>query len=386
MAHRSDLGGALAYAPMSNALPTSDPIRKRLYAFPRMVADLLRSLFADEDLGADYGTLEKLPAEYVGNAFQQRRGDTAWRAARPQRGPRRRLAPRAGDAGIPVKQPIRCHGAAGAGVHRTAVRRTAAHRQPQARRTLPPVLPIVLYNGEAPWRPATEMRDLIAKPSAVLAPYQPSQRHVVLDERRVTAEELKLHGLTLAMTQLEQSGSVADLAHVARRLTALLSAGERELRRTFADWLRVLERRLGSGERTWQPTDDLSLEDMTVSLEERVAEWPKPYIRQGISLGREEGREEGISLGREEGISLGREQGISLGREQGISLGREQGIEHERQMLRRMASVRFGAAIGDRLAAAIGAEADPQRLMDVAEAIVRCTTASELLREVGTFG
>ena len=62
---------------MSNALPTSDPIRKRLYAFPRMVADLLRSLFADEDLGADYDTLERLPTEYVGNAFQQRRGDTA---------------------------------------------------------------------------------------------------------------------------------------------------------------------------------------------------------------------------------------------------------------------------------------------------------------------
>ena len=231
---------------------------------------------------------------------------------------------------------------------------------------LPPVLPIVLYNGDAPWRPAKEMRDLIAKPSAVLAPYQPSQRHFVLDERRVTAEELKLHGLTLAMAQLEQSRSVEDLAHVARRLTALLSAGERELRRTFADWLRVLERRLGSGKRTRQPTDDLSLEDMTVSLEERVAEWPKPYIRQG----REEGRREGISLGREQGISLGREQ------------AREQGIEHERQMLRRLASVRFGAAIGDRLAAAIVAETDPQRLMDVAEAIVRCTTGSELLREI----
>ena len=109
---------------------------------------------------------------------------------------------------------------------------------------------------------------------------------------------------------------------------------------------------------------------MTVSLEERVAEWPKPYIRQG----------------REEGISLGREEGISLGREQGISLGREQGIEHERQMLRRLASVRFGVAIGDRLAAAIGAEADPQRLMDVAEAIVRCATGGELLREIRSSG
>ena len=55
-------------------------------------------------------------------------------------------------------------------------------------------------------------------------------------------------------------------------------------------------------------------------------------------------------------------------------------------MLRRLASMRFGAATGDRLAVAIGAEADPQRLMDVAEAIVRCATGGELLREVGAVG
>ena len=168
------------------------------------------------------------------------------------------------------------------------------------------------------------------------------------------AEDLKLHELTLAVVQLEQSRSVADLARVARRLAERL-LGESELRRTFAAWLRVLERRLDGGGRTPPPADDLSLEDMTVSLEERVAEWPKPYIRQGISLGRE----------------------------QGISLGREQGIEHERELLRRQASARFGSATADRLAAAIGTEADPQRLMEVALAIVRCGTGSELLREIG---
>ena len=342
---------------MSNALPTSDPIRKRLYAFPRMVADLLRSLFADDDLGADYGTLEKLPAEYVGNAFQQRRGDTAWRL-------RARSADHAG-GWLNVLVMIEFQSSTDLAMALRVLEYTALlyvellRAGSHAPGALPPVLPIVLYNGDAPWRPAVEMRDLIAKPSAVLAPYQPSQRHVVLDERHARAEELKLHGLTLAVAQLEQSSSVADLAHVARRLTALLSAGERELRRMFADWLRVLERRLGVGGQPRQPTDNLSLEDMTVSLEERVAEWPKPYIRQG------------------------REEGISLGREQGISLGREQGIEHERQMLRRLASVRFGVAIGDRLAAAIGAEADPQRLMAVAEAIVRCATGGELLREIG---
>ena len=357
---------------MSNALPTSDPIRKRLYAFPRMVADLLRSLFADDDLGADYGTLERLPAEYVGNAFQQRRGDTAWRL-------RARSADHAG-GWLNVLVMLEYQSTTDSAMALRVLEYTAllygellragSHR-PGA---LPPVLPIVLYNGDAPWRPTVEMRNLIARPSAVLAPYQPSQRHVVLDERHVTAEELKLHGLTLAMAQLEQSRSVEDLAHVARRLTALLSAGERELRRTFADWLRVLERRLGARGQPRQPTDDLSLEDMTVSLEERVAEWPKPYIRQG----REEGRREGISLGREEGISLGREQGITL--------GREEGIEQQRQMLRRLASTRFGAVTGDRLAAAIGGEADPQRLMEVAEAIVRCTTGGELLREIDAFG
>ena len=119
---------------------------------------------------------------------------------------------------------------------------------------LPAVLPVVLYNGDSPWRPATEMRELIAAPPA-LAPYQPSQRHIVLDERHVRAEDLKLHELTLAVVQLEQSRSVADLARVARRLAERL-LGESELRRTFAAWLRVLERRLdgAAAGRRRQPT------------------------------------------------------------------------------------------------------------------------------------
>ena len=104
-----------------------------------------------------------------------------------------------------------------------------------------------------------------------------------------------------------------------------------------------------------------------MSLVDRIAEWPKQYIEQG--------REEGISLGREEGISLGREQGLSVARE---------AMEHERQLLRRMAATRFGSATAERLAAAIAAEADPERLMAVGVAIARCATGGELLREIGS--
>ena len=338
---------------MNNAPPPppSDPIYKRLYAFARMVEDLLRSLFG-ADLDADYRTLEKLPAEYVGNALQQRRGDTAWRLR----------ARGAGDGWLHVLVMLEFQSTTDAAMALRVMEYTALLYGELLRRgiarpgALPPVLPVVLYNGDAPWKPTTEMRDLIARPSPLLAPYQPSQRHFVLDQRRAQAEDFKLHELTWTVAQLEQSGSAADLARMGRRLTTLLAgAGEVELRRTFAHWLWALGRSLvGSGPAP-MPPEDVNLEDVAMSLEERVAQWRKPYIEQGI------------------------EQGI----ERGISLGREEGIAQQRQLLRRIAATRFDSATADRLATAIGAESDPQRLEEVGEAIARCATGIELLREIG---
>ncbi len=335
---------------MSNAPPPgSDPIYKRLYAFARMVEDLLRSLFTDAELGADYNTLEKLPTEYVGDALQQRRGDTAWR-----------LRTRGAGGWLHVLVMLEFQSNSDSAMALRVLEYTALLYGELLRGgvvpgELPPVLPVVLYNGDAPWRPATEMRELIAAPPPVLAPYQPSQRHVVLDQRRARAEDFKLRGLTWEVAQLEQSRSAADLARVARRLAALLGgAGQGELRRTFAHWLWALSRGLDDSDPARQSREDLDLEEMAVSLEDRVREWRKPYIQQG----------------REEGIRMGREQGIS------------QVMEHERQLLRHLAAVRFDSATADRLAAAIGGEADPQRLMAVGEAIVRCNTGSELLRKI----
>lgn len=100
-----------------------------------------------------------------------------------------------------------------------------------------------------------------------------------------------------------------------------------------------------------------------MTLEERVAQWHKPYIEQG----REEGRAEGISLGREEGA-----------RE-----ARQEAVDQQRQLLRRQVAVRFGAAAADRVSRALATESDPERLADVGEAILRCATGDELLREMG---
>ena len=186
--------------------PSSDSVYKRLYAFPRMVEDLLRSLFDSAELDADYGTLEKLPTEYVGEALQQRRGDTAWRLrARGSAHPRGRAPTASAGGWLHVLVMLEFQAAADSAMALRVLEYTALLYGELLRRggvapgALPPVLPVVLYNGDAPWRPATEMRDLIAAPPPALAPCQPSQRHFVLDERRTRAEDLRLRELTWAV-------------------------------------------------------------------------------------------------------------------------------------------------------------------------------------------
>ena len=364
--------------------PGSDPVYKRLYAFPEMVADLLRSLFPDDALGADYETLRRLPAEYVADDYRQRRGDAVWQL-------RAESAP---DGWLHVLVLLEFQSTDDPSMALRVLEYTAMLYRELLREgsfgggggLLPPVLPVVLYNGDLPWRSAAQVRDLVARTGSALSPYQPSQRHVVLDERRAAADDPQLRELTRAVLLLEQSRSAADLARVAESLSRVLSApggGERagraELRQAFADWLAALLRRLEGDAAPAPARVGLNLEEVKMTLEERVAEWPKPYIRQG--------REEGIGLGRAEGISVGREEGIGLGRAEGITLGREEGLRaglaHERQLLRRSAVARFGAATADRLAQALAAEMDPERLVEVGEAIVRCTTGDELLRETG---
>ena len=56
-----------------------DPVYKRLFSFPRMAADLLRAVGGAWLAEVDLDTLEPVPAEHVGDAGQQRRGDAVWR-------------------------------------------------------------------------------------------------------------------------------------------------------------------------------------------------------------------------------------------------------------------------------------------------------------------
>ena len=156
-------------------------------------------------------------------------------------------------------------------------------------RRLPAVLPLVLYNGDEPWESPLQMGELIAPVGPLLAPYQPAQRYFVLDERRLQADDLPSRNRMSAVIALEQSRSPRDVARVAEMLAAWLP--DLQVRRAFADWMRqIVERLVPSGV---ELPPIRKLEDVSMTLVERAAEWSKEWLKEGL----EQGSSRGLSKG-----------------------------------------------------------------------------------------
>ena len=120
-----------------------------------------------------------------------------------------------------------------------------------------------------------------------------------------------------------------------------------------------------------------SQEEVRMTLEERVREWPEQWRRKGFQQGLQQAREQR----REEG----RKQGLQEGREQGLQEGREQALEHERGLLRRMAALRFGAETGERAAALMADIGEADRLAEVGDWLVQCGAGDEFLARVASI-
>ncbi len=139
------------------------------------------------------------------------------------------------------------------------------------------------------------MQELIPLTDERLRRHQLSQEYVLVDLQKTDADDLAQDNLMTALARIEQIQSVTDLLHVVSSLDRLLDrAGNTELRDTFQVWIKQLAGTLFSD----QPLPpSATLGELKMTLEERIAEWPKPYIAQGIAQGRTEGRAEGRTEG-----------------------------------------------------------------------------------------
>ena len=182
-----------------------------------------------------------------------------------------------------------------------------------------------------------------------------------LDEWHLSPHDLPKNNLVSSLIALETSeGHALDRA-VATLATLLEDPIDAPMRRAFRDWVERLRPLQAQG----RPSAAILTEEKMTLLEsvnERLQKWYDELERQA----------------KERGMARGIEQGI----EQGMARGREQILIEERALLRRMAERRFGTSVATGVAALLSDMDDSEGFAAVGDAIVDCTTGSELMQRL----
>ena len=279
-----------------------DRSHRLLFSHRRMMEDLLRG-FIDQPWIAelDFSTLHRLPSDYVTGELgdlDERIGDVVWQV--------RRLHTE-GEVWSFVFLVLEFQSTC---VEEMALRilvyvglfyqRWLKERPGHGLRRgekLPPVLPIVIYNGEATYTAPLDMAELVADGPEELQAYRPSLRYLLIDERRLSVESLAgLKNVAAMLFRLDLCDRPEDLVPILEELRFL---EDRELKRDLALWLRkvLLPERL-PGESVPEAED---LDTFKTVLEERMETWTERWKREGFEAGLNEGRRKGLQEGRQEG-------------------------------------------------------------------------------------
>ncbi len=161
---------------------------------------------------------------------------------------------------------------------------------------LPPVLPIVLYNGEKPWTAPLALADLIQPVEGLK---RPSFEYVLLDASHHPVEDLRpVEDVVSGVFLMEQVENFTELEIVLDELEGLVS--DRGLEEDISLLVSSVVGKLAwKGEKIPRLR---TLQEVRNMLAERVARWPKQWLQQG----RQEGRQEGLQEGLERGLRKGK--------------------------------------------------------------------------------
>jgi hypothetical protein len=261
---------------------------KQLFAHPTLVRDLLAG-YTPFDCFRELGpsAFERVNASYVSERLSERHGDMVWRV-------------RFGEQLLYVYlllefqshaerwMALRMQVYVGL-LYQDLVKRR--EYGPQGR--LPPVLPVVFYNGMAPWTAGAELRELIAAGPSELEVFQASQRYLLIDQRSLDPAGLaQARNVVAELFRLELSDSPDILIDVTTSLAAWLGGEEQSsLRRSIAAWIVNLQKREFEG----ATFDDISalLEGKTMGerFVRKYATWADALRHEGLEKGRQEALE-----------------------------------------------------------------------------------------------
>ncbi len=169
---------------------------------------------------------------------------------------------------------------------------------------LPPILPLVLYNGSPRWTAVTNIAELIPAMPGTLEMYRPQMAYLLIDEGSYSEQQLAgLRNIAAALFRVENLCAPEVIQELIDQLD-LWTADNQELKRAIAEWLRVLFMRHSSYNILLPEIQ--TLKEMKMALAERMAEWAENYKAQGMQAGVLQGLEQGREQGLEQGMEKGR--------------------------------------------------------------------------------
>jgi len=280
-------------------MPEHDGGYKLLFSHPSMVEALLRGFVRDSWVAdLDFTTLERVNENFTSEGLEQRHGDRVWRLRWKNGGKDWFYVYFLLEFQSTVDTFMAVCLLSYVSLFYDGLVRA---NRVKASEGLPAVVSVVLYNGKSPWRAATDLASLYRSVPPGCLPYLPQLTYILIDESRLTPEQLALAGNRVAtLFRLETARPEdLDLPDLAADFTRLLPRKDEDpaLRRTLHRWLVRRLRRLLPG--VTIPDDDF---EETPMLEETLIEWRDNLQRESRRAGKEEGKREGKREGKIEGL------------------------------------------------------------------------------------
>jgi hypothetical protein len=255
---------------------------KELFSYPEFVQQLIEG-FAPTEIAKlmDFSTLRNHSGNYITPLFEEKFEDVVWSVEVTWQGMTQRVflyILLEFQSTVDRTMPIRLmHYVACFYDHLLKHGTTTPHNG------LPPILPIVLYNGSDNWTARQDIYDMVRpEPPSFLQVYQPHLRYYLIDEGRYTDEELGLRQTPLSgVFSIEKaSTNRKGLQQAVDRIVAIIQVDPNKARidKIITRWLKRHLQRLGAEINLDQLNSLVEDKDM---LAENLENWAKKEQQQG---------------------------------------------------------------------------------------------------------
>ena len=282
-------------------MTSADSVYHRLFSHPLMVAELVRGFVPDAlAAGLDFDQMHRVPAKFHATTGPRREGDVIWRL------------PTHGSADIYLYLMIEFQSKSDWWMAvRTLVyqgllwQQLIAEKALVAGECLPPIMMIVLFNGDPRWSAPVDLARVIALPDdSPLWPWQPQARYHLIDMGAVSDDQL-----------MGRESAAALLFRLDRRheepedLAALIGdvitwfrrhPGHEQLRQVFTEL--ATHAMSVTAPNLIVPGE---LIEMQTVLSTQGQAWRDKWLAQGEAKGEAKGKAEGEAKGKAEGLREG---------------------------------------------------------------------------------